>query len=204
MAENEILDFGGRRWQRSRAALALANLGPTAIAECIADDLNQGLNLQLRKAFKGGKTLHDILRATEGNSAAARAAVQSFQDRSLAQLVQNATKVAGSTDPFVVASCAAELLLATVRDRMLVNAGKHDTFQDHAQRQALGKAVEAELEARRSGIVATIAASLTGQPAMRLRRGSTRQPSTPRTASALVNVSLGIRPRPGGDGPRHG
>lgn len=200
MAENEILDFGGRRWQRSRAALALPTNSLTAIAECIADDLNKGLNLQLRKAFQGGQTLHDILRATEGNNAAARAAVQTFQDRGLAQVIQNVIKITGSRDLSVIASHAAKYLVTAVLDRMLVNAGQHESFRDHAQRQALGKAIEGELEARRSGIAATIQSSLTGRQALRLRRGSTRQPSPPRTAASMVNVSLGIQPRGGPDG----
>lgn len=204
MAENEILDLGGRRWQRSRAALALPTLSMASIAECIGDDLNKGLNLQLRKAFQGGQTLHHILRATEGSNAAARAAVQTFQDRGLAQIIQNVIKITASRDPSVIASHAAMYLVTTVLDRMLVNAGQHESFQDHAQRQALGKAIEAELEARRSGIAATIESSLMGKQALRLRRGSTRQRSMPRTAASMVNVSLRIRTRGGADGQHHG
>lgn len=204
MAENEILDVGGRRWQRSRAALALPNLSHTAVAECIADDLNRGLQLQLRKAFQAGQTLLDILRAAEGNSAATRAAVQSFQDRGLAQIIQNAIKIAASREPSVVANCAADMLLKAVQELTLGLAGRSDSYQEYAQRQALGKAIEAELKACRSGVVANIEASLRGQPAMRLRPSVTRQLSTPRTAATLVNVSLGIRPKAGIDGAHHG
>lgn len=204
MAENEILDFGGRRWQRSRAALSLPTNSLSAIAECIADDLNRGLQLQLKKAMRAGQALLDILRATESNPAAGRAAVQSFQDQGLAQIVANATKIAESREPSVVANCVTDLLLKTVLDRTLVNAGRCESFQDQGQRQALGKAIEAELENRRSGIVATIAASLAGRPILRLRRGGARQLSPPRTADALVSVSLGIRPQIGTDRSRHG
>ena len=37
MAENEILDLGGRRWQRTRAALANASLSVTTIQRNDAD-----------------------------------------------------------------------------------------------------------------------------------------------------------------------
>lgn len=204
MAENEILDFGGRRWQRSRAALASPNLSLTAIAACIGDELNRAIHLQLSKALRGGQPLHDILRATESNPAAARAAVQSFQDQGLGQIVLNAIKIAASRDPSAIANCATDLLLRAIKDRASVNAGRCDSFQQPHQRQALNKAIEVELESRRSGIAATIAASLRGQPALRLRRNISQQPSTPRTAATLVNVSLGIRPREGANGQRHG
>lgn len=204
MAENEILDIRGQRWQRSRAALALPNWNPTAVAECIADDLNRGLQVQLRKGMKVGQTLRDILRAPEDNAAAMRAAAQSFHDRGVGQLTQNAVKIAGSREPSVVAKCAADMLMNAVKERALALAGRSASYQEYAERQALGKAIDMEFQACRGGIVANIEASLRGQPAKPLRRGSSLQLSTPRTGAALVNIPLAIRTRESVDGPRHG
>jgi hypothetical protein len=49
-----------------------------AIAECIAGELTGSLRLQLFKALQQGQTLQTILQAAEGDSAALRAAVESF------------------------------------------------------------------------------------------------------------------------------
>ena len=111
MAENEILDLSSRRWRNTRAALATPNMLLTSVAECVADDLNRGLNLQLSKAFRAGATLLTVLHASEQHPAAMRAAVENFQDQQLARIARDAIKATPTRDPAHVAQCATQMLL---------------------------------------------------------------------------------------------
>lgn len=61
MAENEILDLGGRRWKPTRAALAKPDLSISAMAQCVADNLQAVLQSSLRK----GQTLLSVFQAVD-------------------------------------------------------------------------------------------------------------------------------------------
>lgn len=191
MAENEILDIRGRRWNRSRAALAEPHPSLTYIAQCLADDLNRGLHHQLSEAFHAGQTLLLILRAANQDRAALRAVVASFQDQELARTIRNACEVAGTQDFSKVAHCAMDMLFNGLMDKALVFAARNEDFQDPVQRSALARTLWSELEARRGELVSVVEASLRGERVRRVRR--VRDPgSQPVEARSLVRKSLTI------------
>ncbi|WP_428312765.1 hypothetical protein [Hydrocarboniphaga sp.] len=193
MAENEILDLSSRRWQRTRAALVTPSFTLTAIAECAADDLNRGLRLQLSKALQSGQTLLTVLQATEQHPAAMRAVVESFQDQQLVRVARNAIAATPSKEPAAIARCMTAMLIDSVMGKVPVLAERSGCFEDSARREALMQAVRQEFESRRSGLTATIEASLRGQPVRRLRQTGAGRTQPPVEASALVHSPLAIR-----------
>lgn len=190
MAENEILDLGGRRWQRTRAALVNPNLSLTAIAECVAEDLQRAVHLQLAKALRSGHTLLTVLQATEQHPAALRAAVESFQDQRLARIARDAISATASKDPADIARCAVNMLLDGVMDKLPALAGRSGCFQEGARRDTLLQAVQQSLDARRDELAAVIEASLRGQPVRQLRRPGAARRQAPMDAKTLVNSPL--------------
>lgn len=200
MAENEILDFGGRRWLRTRATLAQPSVSLTEIAQCVGDDLNRGL----QRALRDGTILQQLLRATQHSPAAAQAVVNNAKDKELARTIRLAVKVARSTDPAVIARCAVEILLDKVRDKTLGIAARNGRFEEPDQRAQLAQAVMAELEDRRSGLVATIEANLRGSRSLLLRPGRAPRAPAPRSAASMVNASLAVLKGNKPEGPGHG
>lgn len=189
MAENEILDLAGRRWQRTRAALVNANLSLTAIAECVAEDLQRAVHLQLAKALHSGHTLLTVLRATEQHPAAVRAAIESFQDQRLARIARDAISATASKDPADIARCAVTMLLDGLMDKLPALARRSGCFQAGARLETLLQAVHQSLDARRGELVAVIKASLRGQPVRQRRNGAERR-QAPMDAKTLVNLPL--------------
>jgi len=192
MAENEILDLSSRRWRNTRAALATPNMLLTSVAECVADDLNRGLNLQLSKAFRAGATLLTVLHASEQHPAAMRAAVENFQDQQLARIARDAIKATPTRDPAHVAQCATQMLLDGLMRKALVLADRGACFQSSTQRDALAKALQQEFDSRRGALASVIEASLRGGPVRQWRRTGVRgRPQI--DAGALARSPLAIR-----------
>lgn len=202
MAENEILDLGGSRWTRTRAAMAAPDLSLTDVAECVSEDLCSSLRLQLGHALKQGKTLHSILRAAGEHPAALRAAVENFRGQGLARIARDAVKVAHSSDPAIVARCAASMLISACIDRALRQSGRYDRFQMPQEREALGKNLHQRFEASRSEIVAVMEASLRGEAVQRRRRTKSENDPTKVVAQSLVVRSLVARPIGAGHAPQ--
>lgn len=193
MAENEILDLKGRRWQRTRAALAHPSSPLTAMAACAADDLTHGLRLQLAKALRAGQTLLTVLQASEQHPAALRATVESFQDQQLARVTRDAIAATPSKDPAAIAQCMAAMLADSVMDRLPALAERTGCFDDNVRHEALMQTVRQELDSRHHELVATIEASLRGQPVRSTRRTSAQRTQSLVSANALVHAPLAIR-----------
>ena len=187
MAENEILDLGGRRWKRTRAALAKPDLSLSVMAECVADNLQSVLHLSLRK----GETLLSVFQAVDQHPAAMRAAVSMFQDQQLARIARDATWAATVKDSASIAQCAADMLVDGLICKALVIANANGCFQDSGRLEALKCALEQEFSGRRSSLAAVIEASLKGEPVQRFKAVS--RDRTPISASALVLAPLAIR-----------
>ena len=194
MAENEMLDMGGSRWTRTRAAMAAPDLSLTNVAECVSEDLCSSLRLQLGHALQQGKTLHSILQAAGEHPAALRAAVENFRGQALARLARDAVKAARSSDPAIIADCAASMLISACIDRALRQSGRFDRFQTPQEREALGENLHQRFEASRSEIVAVMEASLRGEAVQRRRRTKSVNDRAKADAQSLVVRSLVARP----------
>lgn len=193
MAENEVLDLGGSRWRRTRAAMADPTWSLNAIAECIAGELTGSLRLQLSKAFQEGKTLLTVFQAAGRDPAALRAAVESFCGQAVARTTRDAIKFAPSKDPAVIAKHAAELLIDSCIDKASGFSGRYDRFQTYSEREGLRDAVRRKLDVCRGDIAAVIEASLCGQEVRRQRRAVV-YPARPADAQAVLSKSL-VTPR---------
>lgn len=189
MAENEILDLGGDRWRRTRAAIADPAMSCDVIAECIAEELRRSLQSQLYKAFQQGQSLLTILRAARSDPAALRAAVESFSGQALARTTRDAIKCAPSREPAVIAKLAADHLIESCIDKVVGYSGRYDRFTTHVERKALRNAVCQRFEVCRGNIAAEIEASLCGQEVRRQRRAA--RPKV--DVGALIGKSLVTR-----------
>lgn len=187
MAENEILDLGGRRWKPTRAALAKPDLSISAMAQCVADNLQAVLQSSLRK----GQTLLSVFQAVDRHPAAMRAAVSMFQDQQLARIARDAAWAASAKDSASIARCAADMLIDGLMSKTILIANGNGCFQDSGRLQALRSALEQEFSGRRSSLAAVIEASLKGEPVQRFKAVS--RDRTPISASALVFAPLAIR-----------
>lgn len=192
MAENEILDLkGGRRWSRTRAALAQPDLSLSSMAACAADNLQSVLQLSLANAFRNGQTLLSVFKAIDQHPAAMRAAVSMFQEQQLARIVREATVVATAKDSASISQCAADMLIDGLISRIMVLANGNGCFQDSGRLNALRSALEQEFSGRRSSLASVLEASLQGQAVRRFKVVS--RDRAPITASALVLAPLAIR-----------
>lgn len=192
MAENEILDLkGGRRWSRTRAALAQPHLSLSSMAACAADNLQSVLQLSLANAFRNGQTLLSVFQAIDQHPAAMRAAVSMFQEQQLARIVREATVAATAKDSASISQCAADMLIDGLISRIMVLANGNGRFQDSGRLNALRSALEQEFSGRRSSLASVLEASLQGQAVRRFKVVS--RDRTPITASALVLAPLAIR-----------
>ena len=191
MAENEILDLGGRRWTRTRAALAKQDLSISAMAQCVADNLQSVLQLSLANAFRKGQTLLSVFEAVDRHPAAMRAAVSMFQDQQLARIARDATFTASIKDSASISQCAAEMLIDGLISKTMVIANGNGCFQDSSRLKTLRSALEQEFSGRRNSLASVIEASLRGQAVRRFRAVSGDR--APRSASALVLAPLAIR-----------
>ena len=192
MAENEILDLkGGRRWSRTRAALARPDWLLSAMAACAADNLQSVLQLSLANAFRSGQTLLSVFQAVDQHPAAMRAAVSMFQDQQLARIARDATWAAAAKDCACIAQFAADMLIDGLISKTLVIANGNGCFQDSGRLKALRNALEQEFSGRRSSLASVIEASLKGEPVRRLKVLS--RDRMPISASALVLAPLAIR-----------
>ena len=118
MAENEILDLGGRRWKPTRAALAKPDLSISAMAQCVADNLQAVLQSSLRK----GQTLLSVFQAVDRHPAAMRAVVSMFQDQQLARIARDAAWAASAKDSASIARCAADMLIDGLMSKTILIA----------------------------------------------------------------------------------
>jgi hypothetical protein len=193
MAENETLDLGGSRWKRTRVAMADPVGSLTTIADCIAQDLNGSLRLQLVRAFQQGQTLLTVLRAAADSPAAMRAAVEGFCGQGLARTIRDAVKEAQSGDPTAVARCAADRLIDDCVDKASRLSGRYDRFQNPTEREALRTTLRIRLDACRGDLAAVMEASLRGQVVRRFRRAIMSPVQAPVDARAMVRTSLVIR-----------
>lgn len=188
MAENEILDLkGGRRWKPTRAALAKPDLSISAMAQCVADNLQAVLQSSLRK----GQTLLSVFQAIDQHPAAMQAAVSMFQEQQLARIARAATWAATAKDSASIAQCAADMLIDGLISKTMVIANGNGCFQDSGRLKALRSALEQEFTGRRSSLASVIEASLRGQAVRRFKAVSRDQ--APITAGALVLAPLAIR-----------
>jgi hypothetical protein len=191
MAENEILDLGGRRWTHTRAALAKPDLSLSAMAACAADNLQSVLQSSLANAFRNGQTLLSIFHAVDQHPAAMRAAVSMFQDQQLARIARDATVVASIKDSASISQCAADMLIDGLISKTMVIANGNGCFQDSGRLKALRSALEQEFSGRRINLSSVIEASLQGQATRRFK--SVRRNQAPVTAGSLVLAPLAIR-----------
>lgn len=188
MAENEILDLkGGRRWKPTRAALAKPDLSISAMAQCVADNLQAVLQSSLRN----GQTLLSVFQAIDQHPAAMQAAVSMFQEQQLARIARAATWAATAKDSASIAQCAADMLIDGLISKTMVIANGNGCFQDRGRLKALRSALEQEFTGRRSSLASVIEASLRGQAVRRFKAVSRDQ--APITAGALVLAPLAIR-----------
>jgi hypothetical protein len=187
MAENEILDLGGRRWRHTRAALARPDLSISAMAQCVADNLQAVLQSSLRK----GQTLLSVFQAVDRHPAAMRAAVSMFQDQQLARIARDAAWAASAKDSASISRCAADMLIDGLMSKTMLIANGNGCFKDSGRLQALRSALEQEFSGRRSTLAAVIEASLKGEPVQQFKAAS--RDRTPISASALVLAPLAIR-----------
>lgn len=167
MAENEILDITSRRWQRTRAALVKPDVSLTAIAECVAENLQSELQLKLANAFRKGQTLLMVLQAVDKDDAAIRAAVSTFQDGHLVRIAREAAMVATSKDAASIAQCAAQMLIDGLINKAMLFARRNGCFQDSDRFQALKSALRDEFSVRQTSLAGVIEASLNGQQVRR-------------------------------------
>ena len=203
MAENEILDLGGSRWKHTRAAMAAPDSSLTAIADCIAEDLTGSLRLQLYRAFQQGQTLLTVLRAAGEDTAALRAAVESFSGQWLARMSRNAIKATPSKDPAAIAQRAADMLIDACIDKASGFSGRYDRFQTQTEREALRNAVRLRIDACRGDIAAVLEASLCGQVVRRQRRAIGGPVQAPVDAQTMVITPLVFRKPGAGHAPGH-
>lgn len=194
MAENEILDLHGRRWRNTRAAFATTTLSLTAVAQCVADDLNRGLFFQLAQAFRAGAPLLTVLKASQEHPAALRAAVEAFKDQQLARVVRNAIQATPTRDPVRIADCAVQMLFDSLLPKALVFADRSGCFQDPSRRAELANTISLELNARRATLVSAVELSLRGGPVRQWRRSRAAETRPRAGAEALVRNPLAVMP----------
>src|SRR5688572_9614720 len=98
MAENEILDVGGRHYyKRWRAALTDSKCDSPEVAELLFQDSLQVLRAKLR-----GKPFYLVLGACGSSREALTAVIQSFKGGELAKIIAQASALARSKDPVLV------------------------------------------------------------------------------------------------------
>jgi hypothetical protein len=192
MAENEILDLGGSRWKRTRAALAAPDCPLTDVAGCIVEDLKCSLQQQLIGAFQRGQTLLTILRASGDDPSALKLVVENFRGQGLARIARDAIKATPSKDINEIATCAAAMLMDASVDKALRWSARYQRFQTQSERAELGQAVHRTLDACRSEIAGLIRTSLSGQRVRRQRRTVSSQVGTPVDARMMVRTPLVI------------
>ena len=190
MAENEILDFKSRQWQRTRAALARSDLSPAAMAEQVAENLQSVLQRKLANAFRSGQTLLMVFQAVDPYSAAMRAAVSMFQDQQLARITRDAAMAAMTKDAASVARCATDMLVDGLIDKALMFARQNGCFEGRGRLDVLKSALEREFIFRRGSLAGVIEASLNGQRVGRYK--PVIKGRIPMTASVLAALSIGI------------
>lgn len=163
MAENEILDVGNqRRYKRWRQVLCDNTSNPAQVAEALEEGLKDALRKKLR-----GKSLHLVLKACDLGKDLLQAAVDSLKDRQLAKMVERARAASRSSDPSVVASSMADMMIDSVIDRANKFAFKHLPEGGGVRHASLESAARSRLEACRPQIVAELEASLRNVPIRR-------------------------------------
>jgi hypothetical protein len=178
MAENEMLDVGSpRRYKKWRHSVEDA--APADSADCLYEEFSAILKKELRR-----EPLHAVLTACGRDRAALREVVATFKNRSLARMVETAYRIAGSSDPTVVARKLAELLFARVMSRCNRYFFRRD--QQESRRIALETAAIARFDSCKAEVIGWLAASLQNQPIRRTQRAP--KPAT--SATVLVSASL--------------
>lgn len=180
MAENEVLDVGSpRRYRKWRRTLASPTASPSDAAGCLYEEFSSVLRKELRR-----QPLYAILVACQRDRATLKEVVAAFKNRSLANMVKNSFRIAGSTDSVAVARTLAGLLIERVlgrSDRYLVRQKETES-----RRASLEQAARARFESCKAEVVGWLAASLQNQPVPRPPR-TTKVRATP---EALVSTSL--------------
>lgn len=182
MAENEVLDVGyGKQYRRWRHALADASLSPAEIAQKLSQDFASILRSKLR-----GEPFYLVLKACGQDRVALQEAVGAFKNRTMAKLVEQAFKITKSTDPSMVATKMADLLIARLRDKANCYALQHRHNADATRHAAIEVETAASLEKIKPRIVEALTASLSNRSVKQFRR-----PSVPRpTPQAVLDTSL--------------
>lgn len=180
MAENEILDVGNpRRYKQFRNALCDSSLSDSDVAEALEEDLKDALRKKLRR-----KPIYLVLQACDVGGNLLRAAVDSLKDRHLAKIVERAHAASRSSDPSVVASAMASMLIDGVIEKAMRFARKQTPNGDGIRYASLESAARNQLEAYRPQIAAELEASLRNVPG---RRGPARPK---KTVQAVASMSL--------------
>lgn len=180
MAENEVLDVGSpRRYRRWRHILSDSNAVPSDSADCLYKEFSAVLKKELRR-----QPLHAVLTACGRDRAALMEVVATFKNRSLARMVENAYRIARSSDPTAVARKLAELLI----DRVISRSNRYVLRQNQPEtrRAALETAAIARFESCKAEVIGWLVASLRNQPIQRTLRVPKVQP----TATILASSSL--------------
>lgn len=182
MAENEILDVGNqRRYKRWRKVLCDNASSPAEVAEALEEGLKDALRKKLR-----GKSLHLVLKACDLGRELMQAAVESLKDRQLAKMVERARAVSHSSDPSIVASSMADMMIDSVIDRANKFAFKHLPDGDGIRHSSLEAAARSRLKACRPQIIAELEASFRNVP---IRREPVRRPKvSPQTVASMSLV----------------
>lgn len=180
MAENEVLDVGSpRRYRNWRHSLASPTGTPADAAQQLCDEFSNILRKELRR-----QPLYLVLVACQRDSSALREAVATFKNRSLATMVKNAFRIAGSSNPAAVAEVLAGLLVERVIGRCNSYLVRQKESESH--RAALEMAARARFDGCKADVIDWLAASLQNQPVPRPARVSKK----PVTSEVMVATSL--------------
>jgi hypothetical protein len=161
VAENEILDIGGRRWRRLRAALA----DPSRSMEQVAVSMRRDLELATRHLAKGlmsGDVLCDLLRAFEGSRERATATVAAFKNHRLAQIIWSTIEREGTKDVSRIASRALDSLGNAISDKIECYAAKSGASAQ--ERAELRSALSRDFAEMRGGLQKVLECSLRNEP----------------------------------------
>lgn len=180
MAENEILDVRNpNHYRRSRKALEDPSLLPEQVAESFSEDF---LEVFLKKL--SGLPLNLLLKACENDPIALQDVIAKFKYQQLMKMVEQAYRITNSSNIGVISNKVAEMLI----DRLIDNANCFvaENGYTRQEREKLRNAMLVKLESMKNRIVASLTASLLGEPVTRAKRVK----KVKIAPSELVNASL--------------
>lgn len=180
MAENEVLDVGSpRRYKKWRHSLMNPTATPSEAAACLYEEFSSILKKELRR-----QPLYSVLVACSRDRATLREAVAAFKNQSLATMVKNAFRIAGSANPTAVAKVLTGLLV----DRVIGRSNRYLVLQKETEtrRASLENAARVRFESCETEVVGWLAASLQNQPVPR----PPRIPKVRASSEAVISRSL--------------